>query len=226
LFGAIAVFILLRLRGTLGTRPDDNEDQDRERGAMWSARFSNEQQDEPENDDNVIRLPGSDEAANSPSSSLEDDFPMEIVAGVNEVRLFDPQFDLERFLDGAASAYEMTINAFAREDLATLRQLLADHIYHDFSSAISDREQRGETLETTLVTIDDVEPIDIHMDGNMAEVTIKFTAEMNNVLKGPEGDILSGSPDQVDEVIDIWTFSRDVRSRDPNWPLVATRKVN
>jgi predicted lipid-binding transport protein (Tim44 family) len=232
LFGAIAVFILLRLRGSLGTRPDDNEEQDRERGGMWSARFGGENQDEAGNDpashpdNNVIQLPGNDNQDEPQVSSIEDDFPVEIVAGVNEIRLLDPGFDIEQFLDGAAGAYEMVINAFAREDYATLRQLLADHIYDDFGAAIRDREQKGETLETTLVTIHDVEPIEVRMDGSQAEITIKFTSEMTNVLKDPEGEIISGSADITDDVIDIWTFARDVRARDPNWPLIATRKAN
>jgi predicted lipid-binding transport protein (Tim44 family) len=231
LFGAIAVFILLRLRGTLGTRPDDSEDQDKERGGMWSARFGGENRDEAEQqqegqDGNVIQLPGNDNHINPPLSSSESDFPVEIVAGVNEILLSDPKFDIEQFLDGAASAYEMVINAFAKEDYAALRNLLADHIYDDFGAAIRDREQRGETLETTLVTIENVEPIEVRMDGSVAEITIKFTAEMTNELKGPDGQTLSGSPDITDEVIDIWTFARDVHSRNPNWPLIATRKAN
>ena len=28
------------------------------------------------------------------------------------------------------------------------------------------------------------------------------------------------------EIVDIWTFARDSRSRDPNWQLVATRSPN
>jgi predicted lipid-binding transport protein (Tim44 family) len=228
LFGAIAVFILLRLRNTLGTRPDDSDEQDEARGDMWSARFGGEKPQDAglNDDDNVIQLPGSEFQEQTPESSLEDDFPMEIVAGVNQIRLSDPRFDLEQFLDGAAAAYEMVINAFAGEDYATLRQLLADNIYDDFGAAIRDREQRGETLETTLVTIHDVEPIEVRMDGRQAEVTIKFTAEMTNVVKDPHGDIISGSDEIADEVIDIWTFSRDVQSKDPNWPLIATRKAN
>jgi len=228
LFGAIAVFILLRLRNTLGTRPDDSEEQDQERGDMWSARFGGEKDDNlnQAQDDNVIPLPGNDVSYANQAPQPEEDFPMEIVAGANQVRLHDPQFDLDRFLDGAASAYEMVINAFAREDYATLRQLLADHIYDDFGAAIRDREQRGETLESTLVTIQDVEPIEVQVNGRIAEITIKFTAEMTNVVKDAEGEIISGSADIADDVVDIWTFSRDVGSKDPNWPLIATRKAN
>ena len=28
---------------------------------------------------------------------------------------------------------------------------------------------------------------------------------------------------QIQEVTDVWTFERDVSSRDPNWKLVATQ---
>ena len=228
LFGAIAVFILLRLRNTLGTRPDDSEEQDQERGDMWSARFGEENDNnlKPVQDDNVIPLPGNDGSYAGQAPQPEEDFPMEIVAGANQIRLHDPQFDLDNFLNGAASAYEMVISAFAREDYATLRQLLADHIYDDFGAAIRDREQRGETLESTLVMIHDVEPIEVQVNGRIAEITIKFTAEMTNAVKDAEGEIISGSTEIADDVIDIWTFARDVTSKDPNWPLIATRKAN
>ncbi|MGE0726238.1 MAG: TIM44-like domain-containing protein, partial [Alphaproteobacteria bacterium] len=34
--------------------------------------------------------------------------------------------------------------------------------------------------------------------------------------------IVVGDPNQTAEVIDVWTFARNTRSRDPNWLLVAT----
>jgi predicted lipid-binding transport protein (Tim44 family) len=36
------------------------------------------------------------------------------------------------------------------------------------------------------------------------------------------GTMIDGSAEEVAEINDIWTFARDVRSRDPNWKLVAT----
>ena len=30
------------------------------------------------------------------------------------------------------------------------------------------------------------------------------------------------SPDTVADVTDVWTFARDLGTRDPNWKLVAT----
>ena len=34
--------------------------------------------------------------------------------------------------------------------------------------------------------------------------------------------IIDGDAEAVSEVNDVWTFARDVRSRDPNWKLIAT----
>jgi predicted lipid-binding transport protein (Tim44 family) len=34
--------------------------------------------------------------------------------------------------------------------------------------------------------------------------------------------LADGDPDKVADVTDIWTFSRDTRSQDPNWQLIAT----
>jgi len=36
------------------------------------------------------------------------------------------------------------------------------------------------------------------------------------------GAVIDGNPDKVTDVTDVWTFARDVTSRDPNWKLVAT----
>jgi predicted lipid-binding transport protein (Tim44 family) len=42
------------------------------------------------------------------------------------------------------------------------------------------------------------------------------------VTRDRNGTPIEGSPDKVTEVTDVWTFARDVSSRDPNWKLVAT----
>jgi predicted lipid-binding transport protein (Tim44 family) len=107
-----------------------------------------------------------------------------------------------------------------------LRELLADSVYDYFASALRHREERSETLETVLVSIDAVEPLEARMDGAMAEITIKFAAQVVNVLRDADGEILTGAPDTPDDVVDIWTFVRDAAGADPNWQISATRKAN
>jgi predicted lipid-binding transport protein (Tim44 family) len=38
--------------------------------------------------------------------------------------------------------------------------------------------------------------------------------------------VVDGDPAKVTDVTDIWTFAREVNSRDPNWKLVATESVD
>ena len=60
------------------------------------------------------------------------------------------------------------------------------------------------------------------MLGSRARLTVRFTSEQINVTRDSGGDVVEGDPRQIETVIDLWTFERDTRSRDPNWQLVET----
>ena len=63
-------------------------------------------------------------------------------------------FDARHFVTGARAAYEMIVTAFAAGDRRELKGLLGREVYEGFESAIKEREQRGETVETRFVAID------------------------------------------------------------------------
>jgi predicted lipid-binding transport protein (Tim44 family) len=116
----------------------------------------------------------------------------------------------------------MIVGAYAQGDTATLRPLLADDVYENFAAAIRARQQARQTLETTLVGIKSADLVEARMDGRNAIVTVKFVSEQINVTRNAEGAVVEGDPQQIAAVTDVWTFSRNTRSRDPNWLLVAT----
>jgi predicted lipid-binding transport protein (Tim44 family) len=58
--------------------------------------------------------------------------------------------------------------------------------------------------------------------GRTAQVTLRFVSKLITATRDNEGKVVDGNPEKVAEVTDIWTFARDVSSRDPNWKLVAT----
>ena len=47
-------------------------------------------------------------------------------------------------------------------------------------------------------------------------------SELISVTRDAEDEVVEGDSKKVREVTDIWTFAREVNSRDPNWKLVAT----
>ena len=143
-------------------------------------------------------------------------------AGLVEIARIDRTFNVARFLSGAQEAFTMIVEAFADGDRETLRGLLSDSVYGAFERAITTREQNGEQSSVEIHAIRKSEIVDAHIDGRVAFITVRFVADETNILRDKDGKLLSGDPDRVTETIDIWTFTRDVRSRDPAWLLCET----
>lgn len=226
LLAAVAAFFILRLRGVLGKRNGNEKRPDYD-------PFNAQRQQDAE--DKVIHLPNRDKAGDA-SEQPDDDAeavgpPAEgpqttLSAGLTQIRLADRSFDSNQFVEGARTAFEMIVAAFASGDKQTLEPLLADEVYSNFQDAIDERETRNETLETTLVGIQDSEVIEASVQDKTAYVTIKFVSEQINVTRSADGEVVDGDPSHVARITDIWTFGRNVRSRDPNWELVATGSPN
>lgn len=220
----VAVFLVARLYKVLGKRTGHEQRRDP------FAGVANDEQRR----DKVVSLPergapvrGEDSVvpaapAGQPSASA--DGPLQ--AGIARIRSADPQFDPGAFQAGARTAFEMIISAFAKGDTAALRSLLNDEVYENFSNTIRSRQQAGEMLETTLVAITAADLIEADLQGRNATVTVKIVSDQINVTRGPDGQVVEGDPSVVATVTDIWTFARNIRSRDPNWTLIATRSPN
>ena len=223
IFLALAVFIFLRLRSVLGQRTGRERppyDPYSARDAMRTAP-----------NDKVVALPGrAPDPAQKPAEPVE---PADRWKGITEpgstrasgldaVAREDKTFEAKHFLAGARAAYEMIVMAFATGDRRQLKNLLGREVYEGFEAAIRDREQRGETVETRFVSIDGADIIAAEMRGKTAQVTIRFVSQLVSVTRDRVGAVIDGNPDKVTDVTDVWTFARDVTSRDPNWKLVAT----
>ena len=142
--------------------------------------------------------------------------------GLEEIRGADPKFDMVDFVVGARVAFEMIVGAFAQGDTKALRPLLNDQVYGNFAGAIEERNRNKERHETTLVGILSADIVAAALKGDEAQVTVKFVSQQINVTKDQEGRIIDGDPSEVANITDIWTFARQVKSRDPNWQLAAT----
>lgn len=232
ILGVIAAFIILRLRSVLGRRDGNDENHNyhdpfrREGPEDDHARGAGA-------DDNIVQLPGSNRGQDydpyDDRAQAQDIEPEEVVdtsdpiaVGVSEVRRYDPSFSKDEFLSGARVAFEVILNAFAAGDQATLKSLLSPDVYSNFSHAIDERENAGETLEETLVGISEAEMTDVRLDGTEAVVSVKFVSDQIAVTRDAQGEVVDGDPNAVTTVTDIWTFSRDTQSRDPNWFLIGT----
>ena len=137
------------------------------------------------------------------------------LSGLAAVKARDGAFDLSRFLGGAKGAYEMIVRAFAAGDRDTLRNLLAPDLMAGFDAEITIREAEGrtETVEFLHAPRADLEKAEVV--GDLARVTVRFLAEFRSRSKGPEGEAVDDR-----RTAELWTFERNLKSRDPNWTLV------
>jgi predicted lipid-binding transport protein (Tim44 family) len=212
LFGMIAAFLVLRLRSVLGRRTGN------ERRRDLYIRGSPPAGDKP-GGDKVVTLT---QRPNTAPLTATAPPPNTVAGGIADITAADPSFDAAGFLDGARGAFELIVDAFAKGDKAALRPLLSDDTHHSFSAAIDEREAAGETLETRIAKLKDIDIVEAGMDGPSARVTVKLVSDQINVLRAHDGSVVDGDPQNLIEKTDFWTFARDTRSADPNWLLVAT----
>ena len=218
LLAMVAAFILLRLRSVLGRRTGHEQQNPRTRLDSPGG--------DVRRDDNVISLPDRDGEPDRRAAAPEPEDDTPLGAALTKIALADRSFDKAQFLEGARAAYEMIVTAFAAGDRKTLAPFLSDKVMENFGSVIDQREQAGQTQETTLVGIKSAEIMEAELDGRTAEITVKFVSDMISATKDSSGAVVAGDAAKVSPVTDIWTFSRNTRSRDPNWALTATRSSN
>ena len=217
LFAMIAAFLVLRLRSVLGRRTG----QERPRHDPLSQQPS-----DTKSNDNVVELPDQTGKEDQDKDIIDEKSDDPIQAGVAHIRTSDPSFNLDEFTTGATAAFEMVVQAFAEGDLETLRSLLNDEVYDNFSAAVREFEEGDEKLETTVISIKTADVLEAKVEERMAFVTVKFQSEQVNVTRDKNGEVIDGDPNRVTDITDIWTFARNTRARDPNWTLVETRSSN
>jgi predicted lipid-binding transport protein (Tim44 family) len=229
IFLALAVFIFWRLRSVLGQRTG------RER-PPYDGLATRDPVRAPAGDNKVVALPPRPaETATKAAEPSTDPAPepanhwqgvaeagSAVATGLDAIAAVDRGFDAKHFLAGARAAYEMTVTAFAEGDRRNLKNLLSREVYDGFDGAIRAREAKGETVETKFVALDKAEVTAADLRGTTAHVTVRFVSQLITTTRDRAGAVVDGSPDKVTDVTDVWTFARDLSSRDPNWKLVAT----
>ena len=229
----VIIVVFLRMRSILGSRTGN------ERPPVPRARPSNTERKNDGYDDDTVVAPRA-QASNDVDSlgderrrrKLEAEIEQlagnkpEVAEGLNAVAAADPSFMPKSFLEGAKTAYEMVVTAFAAGDRKTLKTLLDKDVYEGFEQVIAERESAGNVVDFTFVGLPGIEFSEVEFDKKTAQITLKYKAEIVSATRSSDGTLIEGNADQVVTIKDEWTFARSVKSRDPNWKLVATRQLD
>ncbi len=142
--------------------------------------------------------------------------------GVRALLAADPAFDVARFLEGAKGAYRLILESFWKGDLDALRPHVDDHVYDTFAGAVELRKADGVTIDNRIVAIDQAVIAEASVDRNLAHLTVRFEADIAAVTRNSAGEVVAGSLSDAVQTRDLWTFRRELNSRNPNWLLVET----
>jgi predicted lipid-binding transport protein (Tim44 family) len=203
----IALFVGLRLYAVLGQRT----------GHEQSPLVTR-----PETTPEAAPAPAAPDASQGPAEPSGLAYEQGASTGIRAIIAADSSFDVARFVEGAQSAYKMVLEAFWKGDREELAMLANQEVAAAFVAAIDEREAVGHTLDNRLVAIERAAIEDARLDGKIAEIEVRFDSYIAAVTRDKDGELVAGSMSDAVPSKDIWTFQRNLASKDPNWLLVET----
>lgn len=225
----VAIVAIWKLRSVLGQRTSQDEAridqqtrarQERERQAAANQRVVTV----PRRDDVGAGATAADQAAIAQAEEKVRTFSADpaVEQGLLAILRAEGDFDPAHFMQGAKQAYEMIVTAFAEGNRKMLKDLLSREVADGFNAAIAERERKGEVIDQSFVGITKADIVGAEIKNGVATVTIKFESQLISATRNRSGEVIAGDPQRIADVTDIWSFAREVGSRNPNWKLVAT----
>lgn len=205
LLAMIAAFLALRLYSVLGKRTGHEQPLPK-----------------PADDRNVTPLPRTVDMPAEIKDARNPAIETGAENGLRQIVAIDGAFDSTQFLDGAKSAYKMILESFWKGDRETLDWLVEGDVRDAFGEAITAREEAGQTLDNRLVRIEKAVISDAEVAGGVARITVRFDADIAAITRDAEGTVIAGSLTDAVDTHDVWTFTRTLKSDDPNWKLSET----
>tara|TARA_B100000767_G_scaffold242018_1_gene238807 strand:- start:97 stop:693 length:597 start_codon:yes stop_codon:yes gene_type:complete len=142
---------------------------------------------------------------------------------ISQKENFDKEAQQE-FLKGVKIAYETIITDFSDNDnkLIASKPLLSKKIHDQFDEALKERSKRNHYAEITFIGINSVKIKEHKKIDKILNVTVDFVSEVITCVRDKEKKVISGDPEKIKKIYDTWVFSRDTKSKNPNWQLVDT----
>jgi len=206
----IAVFIINRLRNVLGKKTGNESDI----VEKFTQRKNNFKESEPDSvsdrkisksDKNIKKNLHSDKKINST---------------INEILKIDNNFEINSFCDGARKAFEFILTEYSNSNLKALEKLVSKNIYKAFENQINLRSKKNEKLEITVISVKNPVIKSVNLEKkHIAYFKLLFESEQVQITKNSKQEIIDGDNNQILQIKEIWTFSKNLKSNDPNWIL-------
>ena len=206
----IAVFIINRLRNVLGKKTGNESDI----VEKFTQRKNTFNESEP---DSVSNKKGA-KLNNSIKKNLHSNKKINSV--INEILKIDDKFEISTFCSGAKKAFEYILTEYSANNLKGLEKLVSKNIYKAFEDQINLRAKNKEKLEITVISVKKPEIKSVNLEKKyIAYFKLLFDSEQIQITKNSNDEVIDGDNNQILQIKEIWTFSKNLKSKDPNWIL-------
>ena len=204
IFAMLAGYLVFQLRRALGRRSDNQEPK---------SKPSPEQRAKHGETDNVVAI--------KPNKNKKEN-QEETLGGLTELREKDPSFSDTDFIKGSKEAFSWIVEAFSKGEISKLEPLLSGPLFNGFKQAIEQREADQLSLETNIVSIKSAQIHNVTVKQDQVNITVEYVTDQIKSTRNAKDEIVDGDPDTIETVTDLWTFNRNIKSKNPNWTLVKT----
>ena len=213
----IAVFIINRLRNTLGKKTGNEHD--------LTEKYSNKSNFKESRPDKVLKKELHTDSHRTQHKIFHEDAL--VAEELNKIRAIDSGFTIDSFIDGAKKAFEFIINKYSDENLPPLKKLLSGNIFKMFDSQIKKRSKSNQNLDVNIIGIKEAKITGASLTkGTIASIKVKFSSEQVQVIKNDKGKIIDGDSNQILSIVENWFFSKNLKNKDPNWILEKIEENN
>tara|TARA_X000000950_G_scaffold263202_1_gene335220 strand:+ start:2494 stop:3123 length:630 start_codon:yes stop_codon:yes gene_type:complete len=208
----IAVFIINRLKNVLGKKTG-NESDIVEKFTQKKSAFK---ESEPDSISNTTTFDNKNMHKNKNVNS-----------SLNEILKIDSSFDTSEFISGAKKAFEFILSQYSQNNLKSLENLLSKNMLDVFQTQIKLREKKGESLEITVISVKNPEIVNAKIEKKSnALITLLFDSEQIQITKDKHGNVTDGDSNQILSIKENWSFSKNLKTKDPNWTLEKIEESN
>ena len=196
IFGVIAIFLIFRLKNILGTKTnfEDNGLKEKKQPKQFS---------------NVVSL-----KTNKSNSDNEE---------IDKIIRVDSNFDMDNFLDGSKTFFEMVLKSFVSGNLDNVKNFIKPSVLKSFKGAIDDRNKENETLIIDLISVEKNKIVSSVITKSSIKINVVFETLQITALMDKNEKIIDGDTDKEILVKDEWIFEKKIKDQNPNWTLIETK---
>lgn len=145
------------------------------------------------------------------------------LTGLEKVKAFDESFTEEKFLSGAKKAYTWYYDCLNEEKEKELEELVSPRIYSQIVEHFDEVDDKNEKEIIEIKNLENPIILECKTVAKSAFIDVKYKAEL---LIKTINDETKEETTKTEHKEVVWTWARNIVSKDPNWQLDEIKNIS